>query len=167
MNKLFLAALAIIMSASAGAQSFGTKAGIDLASSKQKNGGDSTSGSETAFYVGVFVQIDISEQLVFQPEIMFVSIDNLSEIHIPLMANYSVSEEFSILVGPALGIFTDGPESLSSFNYGIEAGVAYDITEEFLVEARYSLGLANLVEDAPDGISNKLSGFYIGVGYKF
>ncbi len=61
----------------------------------------------------------------------------------------------------------DTPDGFSSFNYGIELGAAYDITEKIFVEARYSIGLANLFEDAPSGFSSKLSGFYIGGGYKF
>ncbi|WP_296386321.1 porin family protein [Winogradskyella sp.] len=168
MKKLFLcAAVAVFAFTSVSAQNFGAKAGVDLASAKVEVGGASATASETGFYVGVFAQIEISEEFAFQPEVMYVSIKDGGEIHIPLMANYSVSEEFSVLAGPALGILTETADGFSSFNYGIEAGAAYDITEEFLVEARYSLGLANLVEDAPSGVSSKLNGFYIGVGYKF
>ncbi|WP_339756933.1 porin family protein [uncultured Winogradskyella sp.] len=168
MKKLFLcAAVAVFAFANVNAQTFGAKAGVDLASNKVEFEGVSVTASETGFYVGVFAQIEISEEFAFQPEVMYVSIKDGGEIHIPLMANYSVSEEFSILAGPALGILTDTADGFSSFNYGIEAGAAYDITEEFLIEARYSLGLAELIEDAPDGFSSKLSGFYIGVGYKF
>ncbi|MBR9915274.1 MAG: PorT family protein [Algicola sp.] len=170
MKKLMLlAAVAVFGLTNVTAQetTFGAKAGVDLASSKVEVEGISVTGSETGFYVGVFAQIGLSDEFAFQPEVMYVSVTDASEIHIPLMANYSVSEEFSILAGPALGILTDSAEGFSSFNYGIEAGASYDISEQFLVEARYSLGLANLVEDAPDGVSAKLSGFYIGVGYKF
>ncbi|WP_400080097.1 porin family protein [Winogradskyella sp. R77965] len=168
MKKLFLcAAVAVFAFTSVNAQSFGAKAGIDLASSKVKSDGFSVTASETGFYVGVFGQFEVSDAFTFQPEIMYVIISDGGEIHIPLMANFSVSEDFSVLAGPALGILTESTEGLSSFNYGIEAGAAYNISEEFLVEARYSLGLANLVEDAPSGVSANLSGFYIGVGYRF
>ena len=168
MKKLFLcAAVAVFTFTSVSAQNFGAKAGVDFASAKVKFDGESISESETGFYVGVFAQFDISEEFKFQPEVMYVAIEDSGEIHIPLMANYAVSEEFSLLAGPALGILLDTEEGLSSFNYGIELGGAYDITEELLVEARYSLGLANLVEDAPSGVSASISGFYVGVGYRF
>lgn len=168
MKKLFLcAALAVFAFTSVDAQSFGAKAGIDLASVKGEYGDVSATESETGFYVGVFGQFDINEQFAFQPEVMYVSVEDLDQIHIPLMANYSVSEEFSVLAGPSLGIILDTEEGVNSLNYGLEFGAAYDITEEFLIEARYNIGLANLVEDAPDGYSIKLSGFFIGVGYRF
>ena len=37
----------------------------------------------------------------------------------------------------------------------------------FFAEARYSLGLANLIENATGSISSKINGFFIGVGYRF
>ena len=83
------------------------------------------------------------------------------------MANFSVSEEFSVLAGPSLGVLLGTADGVSSFNYGIELGAAYDITEQIFVEARYSIGLANLVEVAPSGFSSKLSWLYIGGGCKF
>jgi opacity protein-like surface antigen len=61
----------------------------------------------------------------------------------------------------------DSEEGQKSLNFGLEAGVAYDFSENFFAEARYNMGLANLVEDAPSGYSIKLSGFFVGVGYKF
>ena len=168
MKKLFLcAAMAAFAFTSINAQSFGVKAGVDFASAKEEINSDSATESETGFYVGVFAQFEISEQFAFQPELMYVSIEDLDQIHIPLLANYSVSEEFSILAGPSLGILLDTADGINSLNYGLEVGVAYDITEELLVEARYNIGLANLIEDAPDDYSLKLSGFFVGLGYRF
>ncbi len=167
MKKLLLCAFAVFAFASVDAQTFGAKAGLNFASNKAEFSGISATASETGFYIGVFAQIEISEKFAFQPEVMYVLVDQLDEIHIPLMANYSVSEKFSVLAGPSLGILLDTADGFSSFNYGIELGAAYDITEQIFVEARYSIGLANLVEDAPSGFSSKLSGFYIGAGYKF
>ncbi|WP_225035748.1 porin family protein [Winogradskyella sp. SM1960] len=167
MKKLFLcAALAVFAFTSVDAQSFGAKAGVDLASNKVEFEEFSSTVSETGFYVGFFAQFDINEQFAFQPEVMYVAVKDLDQIHIPLMANYSISEEFSVLAGPSLGIILDTEEEMNSLNYGLEFGAAYDITEEFLVEARYNIGLANLIEDAPDDLSSKLSGFFIGVGYR-
>ncbi|KAA5823649.1 PorT family protein [Algibacter amylolyticus] len=167
MKKLFLcAAIAVFGLTSVSAQNFGLKAGADFASMKFKAEGASVSTSETGFYIGAFADIDVSESFVFQPSVMYVSIDELDQIAIPLMAKIPVSEEFSVLAGPSLGILLDTGEGVKSLNFGVEAGAAYDISEQFFVEARYSLGLANLIEDAPSGYSSKLSGFFVGVGYK-
>jgi opacity protein-like surface antigen len=170
MKKLLLcAAIAIFAMSNVNAQEvkFGLKAGADFASVKFKVESENVSTSETGFYVGAFAEIGISESFIFQPELLYVSVEELDQIAIPLMAKFPVSEEFNVLAGPALGIILDTDEGMKSLNFGLEAGIAYDISENFLIEARYNLGLANLFEDAPSGTSIKLSGFFVGVGYKF
>jgi hypothetical protein len=146
---------------------FGLKAGADFASLRLKGEGENVSTSETGFYIGVFAEIGVSESFTFQPEVLYVSVEDLDQIAIPLMAKFPVSDKFNILVGPSLGIILDTEEGMNSFNFGAEAGVAYDISEDFFIEGRYNLGLANLWEDAPSGYSIKLSGFFVGLGYRF
>lgn len=146
---------------------FGVKAGVDFASLKAKGGGANVSVSETGFYIGGLVEVAISDSFIFQPEVLYVSIEDLDMISIPLMAKFPVSEEFNVLAGPSLGLMLDSEPGQKSFNYGIEAGAAYDINEEFFIEVRYSLGLANLLEDAPSGVSVKLNGAFLGLGYRF
>ncbi len=171
MKKLMLlAAVAVFGLSNVNAQetSFGAKAGADFASLKASGGGFSVTGSETGFYVGGFAEIGVSDKFAVQPELLFVAIKDLNQIALPIMAKYMVSEEFSILAGPSLGFILDQPEGANSFNYGIEAGVAYDFTEKFFAEARYNVGLANLIEDTEGtDASLKLSGFFVGVGYRF
>jgi len=133
---------------------------------KAKAEGGSASVSETGFYIGAFAEIGVSESFIFQPEVLYVSIKDLDQIAIPLLAKFPVSEEFNVLVGPSLGIMLDSSEGMKSLNFGAEAGLAYDFSEDFFVEARYSLGLANLLDGAPSGYSVKLSGFFVGLGYR-
>ncbi|CAH8294318.1 opacity protein-like surface antigen [Mariniflexile fucanivorans] len=170
MKKLLLsAAIAVFAMSNINAQEvkFGVKAGADFASIRVDYDGDNISTSETGFYLGAFAEIKISESFIFQPEVLYVSVEDLDQIAIPLMAKIPVSDKFNVLAGPALGILLDTAEDMKSLNFGLEAGVAYDVSENFLLEARYNLGLANLQEDAPSGYSAKLSGFFVGVGYKF
>ncbi|PKQ44112.1 porin family protein [Confluentibacter flavum] len=170
MKKLLLSAvIAVFTMINLNAQEsrFGLKAGADFASMKFKAEGENLSTSETGFYIGAFAEIGISENFIFQLEVLYVSIEDFDQIAIPLMAKFPVSEEFDVLVGPALGILLDSEEGMKSLNFGLEAGIAYDISEDFFIEARYNLGLANLLEDAPSDYSVKLSGFFAGIGYKF
>lgn len=169
MKKLLLSFLALVLIANVNAQDskFGLKAGADFASLKFKGDGENLSTSETGFYIGAFAEFSISESFSFQPEVLYVSVEDLNQIAIPLLAKFPVSEEFNVLVGPSLGIILDTEEGQKSFNFGAEAGVAYDFSENFFVEARYNFGLANLLEDAPSGYSIKLSGFFVGIGYSF
>ncbi|MEN3325141.1 outer membrane beta-barrel protein [Mariniflexile soesokkakense] len=156
----------VIVNVNAQESNFGLKAGADFASMKLKAEGDNASVSETGFYIGAFAEIAISDSFTFQPEVLYVSIEDLDQIAIPLLAKFPVSEEFNVLVGPALGIMLDAGDGMKSLNFGAEAGIAYDFSEDFFVEARYNLGLANLLDGAPSGYSVKLSGFFVGIGYR-
>ncbi|WP_158655316.1 outer membrane beta-barrel protein [Flavivirga eckloniae] len=177
MKKLLLCAtIAVFVLSSANAQevNFGVKAGADFASSKVKRPLFDVSFTGTGFYIGGFANIGLSDALSFQPEVLYVSVStggntglDFDEIHIPLMGKFAVSEKFAVLAGPALGILLDAGEGTKSFNYGIEAGAAFNITYNFFVEARYNIGLANLSDNVPGINSSKISGFFTGVGYRF
>ena len=171
MKKAILLSIIVVFAMSnVNAQNFGVKAGLDLASAKVKAGGVSANSSETGFYIGGFTTIEISESFSFQPEALFVSINDGSMIQIPLMVLIPLSAEFNVLAGPSLGLMLDAGDGMKSFNYGLEAGVAYDVSEEFFIEARYNIGLADLAEDNGffgSDYSYKMGGFFIGAGYRF
>lgn len=170
MKKLFLMAAFVVLgltNVNAQETSFGLKAGIDAANSVVKIGSFSVSGSDTGFYIGGFAEIGVSDTFTFQPEVMYVGVTGFNMIQVPLMAKFGVSEQFNVLVGPSLGLLLDSVPGQKSFNFGVEAGAAYDISDEFFVEARYNLGLANLIENAPSGSSIKLNGLFAGLGYRF
>ena len=54
-----------------------------------------------------------------------------------------------------------------SFNFGAEFGLSYDLSKQFLIEARYNLGLSNLVDDNEFNATLKLHGLFVGIGYMF
>lgn len=146
---------------------FGAKAGVGFTSLKIKNQSFSITNSETGFYVGGFAEIGVSDDFSFRPELLYVSVKGLNQISIPVMAIYAVSEEFNILAGPNVGFLLDVNEGFESVNYGVEIGASYDIIERLFVEARYHFGLANLLENTSSGVTRKLSGFFVGLGYRF
>ena len=95
MKKLLLSAVITVLGFSqVNAQDvkFGLKGGADFASMRLKVEGENLSTSETGFYIGAFAEIGISESFIFQPEVLYVSVEDLDQIAIPLMAKFPVSE---------------------------------------------------------------------------
>lgn len=112
--------------------------------------------------------------------------DKMEYINLPLLAKYYFMKGFSIEMGPQFGIllkainkdeittndvkikrdkkFTD---EVNSFDFGIGAGLAYDILPNFFINARYNLGLTNVGKSNEyyDGSKNRVTQF--GLGYKF
>ena len=169
MKKIFLCAVITVfglLNTNAQEIQFGAKAGVGFTSLKVKSQSFSVTNSETGFYLGGFAEIGVFDVLTFRPELLYVAIEDLNQITIPLMVKYEVSEEFNVLAGPSLGFLLDVNDGFKSFNYGIEIGAAYGIIEGLFVEARYNIGLANLLENAPSGFTRRLSGFFVGLGYR-
>ncbi len=177
MKKLFLLTVIAVLGltfVNAQEVKFGVKAGVDFASIKNANPLFNIKSNETGFYVGGFTEIGISDVFSIQPEVLYTSVSSatgfnfdLDQINIPVMAKYKVSEKIDVLAGPAVGFLLEAPNSMKSFNFGIEAGGAFNITEALFVEARYNIGLANLLKNAPNGTTSRVSGFFVGMGYRF
>lgn len=157
MKKLLFTAFLLVGTLFSNAQetTFGAKTGIDLATVKVKVGGTTASASETGYYAGGFANIGVSEQFSVQPELLFVAIKDFNFLSVPILAKYSISEEFGLLAGPSLNYYLDAEED--QFKVNVDFGASYDISEEFQVNAKYSLGMGDV----------SISGIFIGVGYKF
>lgn len=98
---------------------------------------------------------------------MYVAVKDFDQIQIPILAKFSVGEKFSLLAGPDIGFLMDAEEGVKSTNFGLDFGASYDVSENISIDAKYNLGLTNLIEDAPSGFSAKINGIFLGLGYKF
>ncbi|MDI1256751.1 MAG: porin family protein [Flavobacterium sp.] len=169
MKKLFFSAAAILAFGLVSAQDikFGAKAGFASLSGKLESAGVSATGSDSGFFVGGFAEIPLSETFAFKPELLYVAVGDVNQVQVPLHLKYTIAEGFGLLAGPNLAFITGAEDGMKSFNYGVDFGASYDITETLVVDARYNLGLANLLEDGDSDNSYKISGFYVGLGYRF
>jgi len=160
---------------------FGLKSGMNISSF---TGGDADRNNLIGFHIGAIADIEISEKFYLQPELLYstqgseaknevkVKVDYLT---VPLMAKYYVSEKISIEAGPQFAFLlndkaeyvdSDLPDEetdASSFDFGLGAGIGFDITENIFTQARYNFGITTVAEN-PD-IKNSV--FQISLGYKF
>lgn len=120
----------------------------------------------------------------------FTSKTKLNYISLPLLGKYLVSDEFSIEAGPRVAFlasaksefeFTEsdgdesfsesGTEDISNFTNGIDLGFVvggtYTLETGLFFSARYSLGLANIIDDAGSNFSQQNNAFQVSVGYFF
>lgn len=167
MKKILLTTVILNFVMSLGAQNFGIRAGVDFATAKADFEGISISENETGFYIGAFTKLEVSEAFKVRPEVNYISIKDLDQIQVPVLAEIGLAEKFNALAGPSFGFLLDTNEGEKSFNLGLDFGLSYNITEKFLAEARYSLGLSNLVEDNEFDAKLKLHGLFVGVGFMF
>ncbi len=167
MKNLFFTTVIFVLTLNMNAQKFGLRAGADFATAKAKFEGYNLSENETGFYIGAFTILNVSESFKLRPEVNYISIQDLDQIQVPILAEIGLADKFNALAGPSFGFLLDSEEGSKSFNFGLDFGLSYDITEQVLVEARYSLGLSNLFDDNYGDATLKLHGLFVGIGYMF
>ena len=107
---------------------------------------------------------------------------NTNYVNIPVMFKYYVIPSLSIDLGPQLGInvyskktYKDcdnlaGTEDLKDYTKTVDVGVAlgltFNITEDVLVQGRYTLGLTKAF-DTLDGRNGNNGNAQIAIGYRF
>jgi len=169
MKEITLSLIAIFAFGYVSAQDtkFGLKGGADFASMHHKFDGNSYSESETGFYVGGFVDIAVSDKFHVQPELLYVSVKDLNQIQVPILAKFTIVEDLSLLAGPDFGFLLDAGDGSKTLNFGLDLGLSFDLNENFSLDGKYNFGLSNLVEGGNSDFSTRLSGFFFGLSYKF
>lgn len=175
MKKIYLTLVAVLAFGFANAQkdmSFGVKGGVDMVSAKTASttysdgfGGTYTVGggsvSTTGFFVGGFVNFGLADKLTLEPGLNYHTASKdgakFNYLSIPVLAKYEIAEKFNLMAGPSLFYSMDSDDS-DKTRFNLDLGASYNITEEFFVEPRYSVGLSGDV---------KVSHFLFGLGYKF
>jgi hypothetical protein len=109
---------------------------------------------------------------------------------IPVSAKYFITENFAVAAGVSFGIILSAKQKTEvsgNFPEGVEVdaeggefdikdgvkklnlapflGVEYAMESGLFFDARYNLGVSNLVKDGPGSVKNSF--FQIGVGFKF
>lgn len=181
MKKLFLAGAALLAFTAASAQADGTKFGIKGGVQFTNFAGDGDWNGKTGFYVGGLVDLAVAENFHIQPELLFSmegaegdtppnDVDfGISYLRIPVMLKYYVMEGFNLQVGPeiAFKIATAEEavdEAITSTDFGLGAGLGYEMASGLMFDVRYNLGLSNITEGDGD---LKNTGIQLGLGYRF
>ena len=185
MKKMFMIAVCIAASGFLFAQSvqFGLKGGVNIASLNFENGRDFD--SRASFNVGGLAHIHVSPHFAVQPEIYYSGQGGkdgsekarLGYLNIPVLVQYMAGNGFRLQTGPQLGILlsaedevdgvsTDEKDNLNTVDFAWSFGAGYKFPGCGLgVDARYNLGLTNIMDGGPDVVKNRV--LSIGLFYQF
>ena len=172
---------------------FGAKIGGNL--STLTDDGDFTPSNKTGFHIGAVINIAISEKFSIQPEVVYsqqgaetsnwFSADNinlqLDYLNIPIMAEYKIIDGLRAQAGPQFGFNTsskltykdddnsDYKDNTASFDIGVGFGAQYELNFGLFFQARYVIGLSNVIEDTTvdPGTDTKNRIINLSVGYFF
>ena len=114
---------------------------------------DETFNPKVSYHIGTYVQNSFSKQLAWQIEVLFsnkgyihkqgdesVNV-SLNYLNWPVLLIYRPVKLLELEIGPEFGYLITGEEFLSSFDFGIDFGARFNISEKFNAGLRYSQGL--------------------------
>ena len=166
MKKIFVAVVVLLSFGISFAQEetksgsdikYGAKGGLNLANIVGNDAGDAN--VFIGFNAGFFVEIPVTDKLIFQPEILYSAQGSKSDgiidgynvdatlkfnyINVPLMFKYQVANKFSLEAGPYIGFLTS-------------AKLKFDVE-----------GLGSDTVDMKDDVKSTDFGIGVGMNYEF
>jgi len=183
MKKFLFAALALFIGSGAFAQDVrvGIKAGGNLSTCT-----NTYLDMKFGFHIGGFLDFKFDERFGLQPEVLFSTQGAVGKskgqglylkyINVPVLLKISIVEGISAEIGPQIGFLVSSDardmgaaydyEPRSTIDVTIVGGLSYTFAENFIVSARYGLGLTNIFNS--DYIyHHKNRVIQLSVGYKF
>lgn len=158
---------------------YGIKAGVNF-SELWGNDALPESDRKVGYSFGVYASYKISKEWKIQPEVIWsLQGENsknsgrykISYLNVPVMFKWK-SKKFYTEIGPQLGFLTINtsksvPDSLrienfETFDFSLNAGLGYEILEDFSIGFRYVQGVTNIVR----GKDLKNSVIYLGIAYR-
>jgi hypothetical protein len=101
-----------------------------------------------------FVEFDMSADIGLRVELQWSAEGGSDEtlradyLQLPLMLRYNVSDRLSVGAGPQLNLKVwKENDGFATFSYSGVLGIEYMFTDDLFVDARYSFGLRNVLDD--------------------
>lgn len=178
MKKLIFGA-AVMIGSLTYAQSFGIKAGVNVATMSKK--GYKETNARVGFNAGVFANLPLGSSFSIQPEVLysqqgsktkdviagkeFSDVLKLDYVSIPVMFQYKIVPQFYLEAGPEFNFLASAKNEtklgghtgeleldskyFNKFNFGLGLGAGFDITSNLGVNARYVFGLTDVTKEDP------------------
>lgn len=122
--------------------------------------------------VGAFVDYAFSEKLSIMPELVFSAEGGKERelranyIQLPITLRFHVGN-LSIGVGPQANLkIWDYEDGYETFTFSGVGGLQYDVCEFFFIDARYSYGFTDILDDTSGDMEAKNSTIQLGIGLK-
>lgn len=152
----------------------------------------SASKNKMSIHLGGFAEFKFNEYFALQPELLYSrqgyrlkSDDGKTKVrvnylNIPVLAKLYVLDGLSVDLGPQLGFALNAKSknkhggttvkhkitNINTCDVSFAVGASY-VYEEFMVSARYNIGLTNVWDKDVVGENNKNHVFQLSVGYRF
>ncbi|WP_418509813.1 porin family protein [Corallibacter sp.] len=154
MKKILLFLALVITTSYSFSQSYGVRAGLNVSNLDFDPDATFENKHRNGFAIGFFAEYDLSSSIALAPEIQYSAEGakdrdlRVDYIQAPILVKFKIGDRLSIGAGPMVGVkiheFNDGYKNFSFSGIG---GLEFMITDEIFIDARYSYGLSNILDD--------------------
>ena len=188
MKKIIIGIFLLVIVNQVNAQlSIGIKGGTSFASIKKMESANASSTSDnnrTAFVLGAYATLSMSEKLKIQPEVLYQgmggSINNVvfenNYVSVPILLKYGLTNSFYLEAGPQFSILSsstsagmDIKDKFTSSDFQVLIGASLNLTDKIGAGVRYGMGMSNIASNAYKSIINtdiKNNAFMVMLSYK-
>lgn len=169
MKKTFILLIALCSVLAANAQKTKREEGIKLGIKGGLNvanvmGDVDDVGIRTSINIGMLAEIIVNDKFSIQPELLYSGQGasdtsdgggriKLDYVLLPVLAKFPIGSGLSIEAGPQLGFLVSGKyksnnsndkiEDLKTMDFGLDAGLEYELKSGVIFQGRYNLGLTD------------------------
>ena len=144
-------------------------------------------GMRTSIHLGLLAEIIVSDNFSVQPELLYsgqgstytgsapgFARTKLDYLTLPVLGKFGLTDKLSFEAGPQLGFLVsakrktntsnDKIEGVKTLDFGLNAGLEYELGSGVIFQGRYNLGLTDtgLTGDSNKRASNSVIQFSIG-----
>lgn len=143
----------------------------------------------TSVNIGLLAEIIVTDKFSIQPELLYSGQGatstsdspllgrlKLDYVILPVLAKFPLASGLSLEAGPQLGMLVsaknktndsnDKIEDINTLDFGLDAGLEYELKSGVIFQGRYNLGLTN-INDASDNERWSNGVISVSVGYLF
>ncbi|WP_299117164.1 porin family protein [uncultured Winogradskyella sp.] len=156
MKKFLLASIFILVTLIGSAQEikYGVRGALNISNLDFDPDSTFENKHRNGFAFAGFVEFGFSEELSLHTELQWSAEGGKDEsiradyLHLPIMLKLSVSDRLSFGAGPQISLKTwKNNDAFSTFAFSGVVGAEYMITSELFVDARFSYGLSNILDE--------------------
>jgi opacity protein-like surface antigen len=124
------------------------------------------------FAFGGFVDFGLTEDLSVLTELQWSAEGGKAEslradyIQLPILLRFTISDRIILGAGPQIALKTwEKEDAFSTFTFSGVAGVEYMLTDELFLDARFSYGISNVLDEdlTDDSAKNHVLQFGFGI----
>ncbi|MCB0444740.1 MAG: outer membrane beta-barrel protein [Gelidibacter sp.] len=151
---------------------YGVRFGTNISNMNYTDDPINANPHRNGFVFGVFVDYGITEKLSVMPEFQYSAEGSNLEyfktdyLNLPVILNYTIFNNFSIGVGPQVGLKVHKKnDGFKNFVFSGVGFAQYMISDEFGIDFRYIYGLSNVFDNNLN-VEAKAGVMQFGVSYR-